>query len=156
MTLMPVSRMPCAGRVSDKRGGGASSSRNSSARQRRPAVQRLAESIEQPAEALDGYRHPQRPAAVEHRRAAPQARGAIQGDGAHLVRVEMVQHLEHRTAAVDGYRERPMQRRQRLAGDVHHRPVYLNHMADGPERASAAPTALTPDTCSSACISRRD
>ena len=99
--------------------------------QRRPAIQGLAESIQQPSEALDGYRHPQRPATIEHRRAAPQARGAIQGDGAHLVRVEMVQHLEHRTPAVDGYRERPMQRRQRLAGDVHHRPVYLNHMADG-------------------------
>ena len=98
------------------------------------AVRKFAEGIQQPPQALGGYWYPQRCATVEHRHAAPESRRAGEGDGAHLVRVEMVQHFEHRRAAVDGHRERAVQRWQRLAGDIHHRAVDLDDMADGGAR----------------------
>ena len=130
MTLMPVSRMPLRRQSRRAAAGGASRLRNSLAASGGPPSSGCAEDVEQAAEALDGHRHPQRRAAVVHRRAAPQARRAVQGDGAHLVRVEMVEHFQHRAPAVDRHLERPVQRRQRLAGNVHHRPVHFDDVAD--------------------------
>jgi hypothetical protein len=42
----------------------------------------------------------------------------------------MVQYFEHCILAVDRHRERPVQWRQFLAGDVHHRAVDFDDMAD--------------------------
>lgn len=42
----------------------------------------------------------------------------------------MVEHFEHRASAVDGQLQRSVQRRQRLAGDVHHRAVHLRDATD--------------------------
>jgi len=41
-----------------------------------------------------------------------------------------MEHFEHRAPAVDGQLQRAVQRRQRLAGDVHHRPVDLRDATD--------------------------
>jgi hypothetical protein len=54
----------------------------------------------------------------------------MQSNSAHLVRVEVMEYFQHRASAVDYHIERAVQRRQHFAGDVHHRAVHLDHMAE--------------------------
>lgn len=67
---------------------------------------------------------------VIHLHTAVQAGAAVQGDGAYMLLVEVLVDLELVGLMVDLRTEGPAQRRQRVAGDHHNRPMDLRNHAD--------------------------
>ena len=125
ITLMPVGRISPTPIASSSGPGAATIGREAAGDERRAAVQRVAEQIEQPPEAVGRDRHHERPAAVEDRQVPAQPRGAVQRDGAGARFVEVAVHLQRVVLAVGAHVERLVQRRQTGAQDVDHRPVHL-------------------------------
>jgi len=117
--------MPAAATVSAKDEGGAMILRISL-----PAVERRAEHIEQTVQAIRRDRDAQRPAAVEHRQAAPEPGGGMQRDGAHAALVEVAVDFEDIALAVESAEQRLVQRRQTVADDIHHRAMHFLNRAN--------------------------
>jgi hypothetical protein len=65
----------------------------------------------------------------------------VQGDGPRVSLVEMLVDFERVDLAVEAGDERLVQRRQRLAGDVHHGTV---HPCDGSDAPRAVPSGHGP------------
>ena len=123
-----------AGRHGFMQGGGPGEHRPQfPGRQRRAAIERFAEQVEQSTETLRPHRHAQRPAGIVDRHAPGQAGGAVQRDRTDAELVEMLVHLEHIAFGADGGVQGLMQRRQGFAGDIHDRAVDLG---DEPQRGS--------------------
>ena len=96
--------------------------------QRRPAVQRPAEGIQQASQAVGRDRHLERAAGIEDRHLPPQTAGAVQGDGAGALFVQMPIDLEGIAFAVLADIERPVQWGQAGAEDVDDRSMdFLDH-----------------------------
>jgi hypothetical protein len=99
-------------------------------RQGRAAVQRLAEQIHQSAQAVGGHRDLQRRPEIVDRHAALQARSTVESDGADMAFVEVLVDLEQIDFMIDPAVQGLPERRQRLAGDHHHRAVNFGNGAD--------------------------
>ena len=97
MTLMPVSKtstlVDCSTNVRRRRGG---SARASWSRTGRAVVDRVADDVEDAAEALRADGHRDGRAGVAHLHAADEAVGRVHGDGAHGVLAEVLRDLEGR------------------------------------------------------------
>ena len=101
------------------------------ASQRRAAVLRLAEDVQHPAQAIGRHRHMQRRAGVVHRHAALEAGSTVQRHRAQVAFVQVLVHLEQVGLMIEPGQQRLAQRRQALAGDLHHRPPHADDVADG-------------------------
>jgi len=98
-------------------------------RQRIAAVQRLAKEIQQTPEAVRRHRHVQRGTGIVDRHAAAQAGGSVQSDGAHVLFIKVLMHLEQIGFVIEIGVQRLAQDRQRTAGDNDHRAVYFGYGA---------------------------
>ena len=99
--------------------------------ERRAAIKRPTENIQQAPEAIRGDRYLQTSAAIENRHLSLQPTGAMQGNGPHPMFIEMAMHLEGETLPVQADVNRPVQGWQAGTANIDDRPL---HLLDNPQR----------------------
>ncbi len=96
--------------------------------QRRTAIERSAEHVEQAAQAIRRHRNLQTNATVKHRHLPLETTGPMQGNGPHALFVQVAMHLEGVMFPIQADVDGAMQRRQARAHDIDHRPLdFLDH-----------------------------
>jgi len=86
------------------------------------ASKRSPKDIQQAPETARRHGYLDHPAGIEHRHAALQSGSPVQGNGPHPGLVQVLMHFKNVALMIDRRAQGPMQGRQRMAGNVYHRP----------------------------------
>ena len=90
----------------------------------------LTEGVQKPPKAFRRHRDMERRSGVVNRHAPPEAGTSVQGDGAHMIFINMLVHLKEIGFVVESGAQGLSQGRQSIAGNDHYRSMDLGNFTD--------------------------